>query len=172
MSDTNRRLDYDRVVKVHVVAPLLGLPCSAFRLIEQASCGCSIVRGGGELKVRARLCRWHSGAECLPPGHGHHSAPANGFALQRSHHPALRHEQACGCSTVCNGGGLKVRARLCYWHSGAECLPPARSGTCRWFGFATKPPSSSPTDRASLRRILRSGHAEEGFHSLPGPRIG
>ena len=26
------------------------------------------VRVGGGLKVRARLCRWHSGGECLPPG--------------------------------------------------------------------------------------------------------
>ena len=35
-------------------------------------------------------------------------------------------EQACTCSTMHGGGGLKVvRARLCLWHSGgAECLPP------------------------------------------------
>ena len=32
------------------------------RLVEQA-CGCATVRGGGRLKVRARLCRWHSGVE-------------------------------------------------------------------------------------------------------------
>ena len=35
-----------------------------FRLIEQA-CSCSTVRGGGGLKVLARLCLWHSGGECL-----------------------------------------------------------------------------------------------------------
>ena len=38
------------------------------RLIEQGS-GCCTVRGGGRLKVRARLCRWHCGGECLPPAH-------------------------------------------------------------------------------------------------------
>jgi hypothetical protein len=33
-------------------------------------------------------------------------------------------EQACGCSTSRGGGGVKVRARLCRWHSGGECLSP------------------------------------------------
>ena len=40
-------------------------PPSTLRLIEQA-CTCSKVHGGGGLKVRARLCLWHSGGECLP----------------------------------------------------------------------------------------------------------
>ena len=46
-------------------------------------------------------------------------------------------DQACGCSTVRGGQGLKVvvtyydkvRARCCHKHSGAECLSP-RPGTC------------------------------------------
>ena len=63
-------------------------------------------------------------------------------ACRRDHAPALivvctlrLMEQACGCSTVQGGGRLKVRARLCRWHSGGECLPPGPSScTCRWFG--------------------------------------
>ena len=51
------------------------------RRIEQA-CGCSTVRGGGRLKVRAHLCRWHSGGECLPPRPRTRHLHA-GLALQR-----------------------------------------------------------------------------------------
>ena len=44
------------------------------RLVELA-CGCSMVCGAGglevnELEVRARLCRRHSSAHCLPPRPG------------------------------------------------------------------------------------------------------
>ena len=39
-------------------------------------------------------------------------------------------EQACTCSTMHNGGGLKVRACLCREHSGGECL--RRHGQARW----------------------------------------
>ena len=48
--------------------------------------------------------------------------------------------QACGCSTVRGGGGLKVRARLCHWHSRWQSACRLRPSTynCRWFGFATE----------------------------------
>ena len=76
-------------------------------LIEQA-CGCFTVRVGGELKVRAHLCRWHSERH-LQDG----VCPDNGAALK------LRLlEQGCCGSAVRGGGGLKVRALS---------LPPARS---------------------------------------------
>ena len=39
-------------------------------------------------------------------------------------------EQACGCSTVRGGGGVKVRARLCLWRFGGDGLPP-RPSICR-----------------------------------------
>ena len=49
----------------------------------------------------------------------------------------------CTCSTMHGGGGVKVRARLCLWHSGGgECLPPPpmtrhlQGG----FAFATEQP--------------------------------
>ena len=54
------------------------------------------------------LCLRHLGGECLPP------RPAtfrDGSDL----------EQACGCSTVRGGLGLKVRARLCLQHSRKVC---------------------------------------------------
>ena len=57
------------------------------------------------LKVRARLCRWHSSGECLPPRTTHH-APAGGFAFATEAAMELRLiEHACGCSTVRDGGG-------------------------------------------------------------------
>ena len=99
------------------------------RLIEQA-CRCSMVRGGGGLKevLHARLCRWHSSSgECLPPRPMHLHLQVRLHCRQRHRHVKQRLiEQACGCSMVRGGGGLKeVRARLCGWHSsGGECLPP------------------------------------------------
>ena len=61
------------------------------RLIEQA-CGCSVVRGGGCLKVHARRCLRNKVAAMVK----------------------LRLiEQAGGCFMLRGGGGLKVRARLC-----------------------------------------------------------
>ena len=61
------------------------------RLIEQA-CGCSVVRGGGGLKVHARWCLRNKVAAMVK----------------------LRLiEQAGGCFMLRGGGGLKVRARLC-----------------------------------------------------------
>ena len=64
------------------------LTCFAFateaaiklRQIEQGG-GCSTVRGGGRLKVRARLCRWHSGAECLPRGAATRHIGAGAYVL-------------------------------------------------------------------------------------------
>ena len=53
------------------------------RLIEQA-CGCSTVRGGSGLKVRARLCLWYSVGECLPRQPG----TCMSLPLQRNHHEA------------------------------------------------------------------------------------
>ena len=49
---------------LHVLVFAMELP----RLIKQA-CGCFTVRGGGGLKVRARLCRQLAlrCEECLPP---------------------------------------------------------------------------------------------------------
>ena len=88
------------------------------RLIEQA-CRCSTMRGAGRLKVRARLCSLHSRVESAC--HQNH-APAGGFAFASD--AAMKKlrlmEQACGCSTVRGGGRLKVRARLCRWHSRVE----------------------------------------------------
>ena len=102
-----------------------------FRLIEQA-CGCFTVRGGGRLKVRARLGRWHSDGECLPLV-VRHQGPAGGIVFAMEAAMKLRLiaqamklrliKQACGCFTVGGGGRLKVRAGLCGWHSGGECLP-------------------------------------------------
>ena len=54
------------------------------RLIEQA-CSCSIVRGGGGRKVRARVCIRHLGAEASPPPPGIFKC---GSHLQRSRHEA------------------------------------------------------------------------------------
>ena len=54
--------------------------------------------------------------------------------------PTDQAEQACGYCTARDGGGVKVRARLCRWHSGGEsACRQASSGTCRWFAsFATE----------------------------------
>ena len=42
-----------------------------------------MVRGGGRPKVRARLCRWHSGVECLPPRPSTRHLRAGALPLQR-----------------------------------------------------------------------------------------
>ena len=105
------------------------------RLIEQA-CGCSMVRGGGRLKVCAHLCLWHLSGECLPP----RSRTCRCLPLFVGAAMKLRLiEQACSCGTVQGGGGLNVRAHLYLWHLSGECLPP-RSRTCRClpFGWSTK----------------------------------
>ena len=93
-------------------------------LIEQA-CTCSTMHGGGGLKVRARLCfcLWHSRWRVLAAMTRHLQVVClccDGAAVKLR---ALI-EQACTCSTMHGGGGLKVRARLCLWHSDGECLPP------------------------------------------------
>ena len=102
------------------------------RLVIEQDCGCSTVRGGGRLKVRARLGRWHSDGECLPLV-VRHQGPAGGIVFAMEAAMKLRLiaqamklrliKQACGCFTVGGGGRLKVRAGLCGWHSGGECLP-------------------------------------------------
>ena len=102
------------------------------RLVIEQDCGCSTVRGGGRLKVRARLGRWHSDGECLPLV-VRHQGPAGGIVFATEAAMKLRLiaqamklrliKQACGCFTVGGGGRLKVRAGLCGWHSGGECLP-------------------------------------------------
>ena len=80
-----------------------------FRLMEEQACGCSTVRGGQGLKVRARrFCRRHSELRvCLPTPtrHLHWLCSANGAAIKLR----LMDKQACGCSTVRGGQGLKVR---------------------------------------------------------------
>ena len=77
-------------------------------------------------RVHARLCCSHSRGECLALG-TKHQAHAREFALQvvclcdGSRQMQLRLiEQAYGCSTVRGGGGLKVCACLCRWHTGGE----------------------------------------------------
>ena len=76
-----------------------------------AAMRCYAVRGGGGLKMRARLCRRHSGQECLPPSNQEH---AGFFAFATEPPCKLRlMEQACGSCTVQGEGGLKVRACLC-----------------------------------------------------------
>ena len=50
---------------LHVFAFATEAAAMDLRLIEQA-CGCCTVRGGRALKVRARLCRWHSGGMSPP----------------------------------------------------------------------------------------------------------
>ena len=85
------------------------------RLVEQA-CGCSLLRGGGGLKVRGWLC--------LPPAlvcrvlaaMTTRQLQVSAFAMNAVMKLRLV-EQACGCSLVRGGGGLKVREWL--------CLPPA-----------------------------------------------
>ena len=73
--------------------------------------------------MRARRCRWHSGGAWLPPGSRHLQVglPSATEVAAMKLQPI---EQACDCSTVRDRGGLKVRARLCRWHSRGACLPP------------------------------------------------
>ena len=80
-----------------------------------STCGCSTVRGGGDLKVRARLghaCGTRLESACLPwPCTCNVSC--NGAAMK------LRlMEQACGCSMV-RGGVTDSRSR-CMMQSGTQ----------------------------------------------------
>ena len=82
------------------------------RLIEQA-CGCSTVRGGGQLKVRALVSAAGTPVESACR---HDHAPDTcckrfDFATEAAIKLRLI-EQACGCSMVRGGGRRKVRARL------------------------------------------------------------
>ena len=80
------------------------------RLIEQA-CGFFTVQSEGRRKVRARLCLWRVLA--VRTMHLHR---CRWFAFATEAAMKLRLiEQACGCSTVCDADGLRVRARLCLW---------------------------------------------------------
>ena len=83
------------------------------RLIEQA-CGCSMLRGGGGLKVRARVETVHAAAT----RHIHVQCVCSGL-LQWSCHAAStgRASGRCGCLTVRSAGGLRVRAQLLTFNS-------------------------------------------------------
>ena len=87
------------------------------RLMEQA-CGCSTVRGAGELQVHSRLCRRHIGRECLPP-----RPAACSLVCNRATKKLQLVEHACSCSAVRGAGGLQVHSRLCRRHIGRRCLP-------------------------------------------------
>ena len=97
------------------------------------------------LGVRRR--RTQGACSSLPPGtptgHLHVCLP-----LRRSCHASSGlTEQACGCSSVRGGGGLKVRARQCHRHSNQA---PTRDV----FAFVTEPPCKLRLERASLRLLL------------------
>ena len=88
-------------------------------LIEQA-CGCFVMRGAGRLKVRPRLCRLHSGGECLPPGPhtcncrwlclcngSRHEAPTDRASLSLLHGARQRPTQG-----ACSSLPLALRQRV------------------------------------------------------------
>ena len=91
------------------------------------------MRGGDGLKVHAPPCHWHSSVKCLPP------RPAACSVVCKRDAMKLRLvEQACSCSTVRGGDGLK---------SACASLPPAlvwrvlAATTSRLqFGLQRKPP--------------------------------
>ena len=71
-------------------------------------------------------------------------------ALQQSRHEAPTDDQACGCSKVRGGGGLKVCARHCLWHSGEEYVLP-RPGICKIVvAMTTSSRHEAATGRAKL----------------------
>ena len=115
----------------------------------------------------AVVCTRHESACCRD------HAPAlivvcNGAAMKLS-----LMEQACECCTVQGGGGRKVRARVCLWHSGADCLPP-RPRTCTDC-VLQRSRNEAPTDGASLRRLLhgarRTGTQGACSSLPPGTRV-
>ena len=73
------------------------------RLIVQAL---RLLHGGCKMEADPRcvlvFCLWHSGGECLPP----QASTCGCFALTKGLTLRLI-EQACGCSTVQDRGGLK-----------------------------------------------------------------
>ena len=69
---------------LHVWCVVLERAAMVIRLMEQA-CTCCMMHGGAAIELRLV-------------------------------------EQACTCYTMQDDGGLKVRARLCVWHSDGECL--------------------------------------------------
>ena len=114
---------------------------------------------GQVCKMRARSGLGQSGAECLSLRPGTCNVSYNGAAMN------LRlMDQACGCSTVRGGQGLKVvvtyydkvRARCCHKHSGADrvLVAPTRHLQC------VRPPieqpqscHEAPTDGPRLRLL-------------------
>ena len=122
----------------HLQIPCLPLATEAameLRLIEQA-CGCSTVRWRRRRmqtrKVRARLCRWHSGGECLPPGPRTCTCRCFAFATESRHGAPTDRASFVAAPRCATRSSLKVRARLCSWHSGGECLLPGpRTYTCK-----------------------------------------
>ena len=72
--------------------------------------------------MRARLCRWHSGEECLPPGTRHLQVV---WLCNGSPGLELRLiEQACGCSTV--RGGVKVCVLGCLAGTRVKSATPTK----------------------------------------------
>ena len=86
--------------------------------------------------VHARLCRWHSGGECLPPRTRHlqvvclcngsrHGAPTDRARLRLLHDARPRPSQHVHVLVVAAGTRVESACRQA-------------PGTCRWFGFATE----------------------------------
>ena len=92
----------------------IGAVMKLLRLIEQA-CGCSTVRGGGGLNVRARLCLWQLWWIVLVAMAI--KEPAGVVPLQRGRREAPPTD----------------RASLRLLHRGDQ-------GACRCFAFASEPP--------------------------------
>ena len=121
-------------------------------------------RRGGE-KVRARLCLWQLGGECLP---SLNQAPANICPhMSATEPPSSRSD---GLSKLAAASWCEATAesrcvinRLCLWQLDGECLPSLTQAPARRFAFATEPPSSS-SDWSSIEACgcstVRGGEAE------------
>ena len=110
--------------------------------------------------MRARLYRWHSDGECLSPCPGTFTWMWFAFATEAAMQLRLKDRASL---RLLHGARRRrrtqdlVRARLCRWHSGGECLLPRPSAPAparRWFAFATEAVMQLRLkDRASLRLL-------------------